>query len=111
MISTGKRRRLNIDNRTAPQIAAPHYTAKVNATDGVIGFAPSSWAVGGAALQADGTTWSGQDQPQASVGEAQHEALCRPRCLGQRDLRVHSGRDGQGLSRTEGDQPSRRPGT
>src|SRR5215218_4096656 len=96
MISTGKRRRLNIDNRTAPQLAAPNYTAEVNATDGVIGFAPSSWAVGGAALQADDTTWSGQDQPQASVGEAQHEALCRPRCLGQRDLRVHSGRDGQG---------------
>jgi hypothetical protein len=32
MISTGNRRRLNRDNRTAPHIAVPPYTAEVNAT-------------------------------------------------------------------------------
>jgi hypothetical protein len=32
MIATGKRRRLKIDNRMAPQLAIPRYTAKVNAT-------------------------------------------------------------------------------
>jgi hypothetical protein len=36
MISTGKRRRLNRDSRTAPHIAAPLYTAEVNATVPVI---------------------------------------------------------------------------
>jgi transposase len=33
MISTGKRRRLKIDNRAAPQLTSPDYTAAVNATD------------------------------------------------------------------------------
>jgi hypothetical protein len=37
MISTGKRRRLKIDNRTAPRLAAPPYAAKVNATEPSIG--------------------------------------------------------------------------
>jgi hypothetical protein len=32
MILTGKRRRLNRDNRMAPRLAAPDYTAEVNAT-------------------------------------------------------------------------------
>ena len=30
-------------------------------------------------------------QPQASVGEAQHETLCRFGCLGQRDFGMHHG--------------------
>jgi hypothetical protein len=37
MIATGKRRRLNRDDRMTPRLALPNYTAKVNATEPALG--------------------------------------------------------------------------
>jgi hypothetical protein len=56
MIAIGKRRRLKIDNRMAPRVAIPRYTAKVNATVpvGMAVFESTGYTEGGKAFDRPG---------------------------------------------------------